>query len=79
MGYMGDRQLKLALSIISGRTSPNSDKLSNEELRILGYNPYSFSYYGSPSKEDILLKCEDIVYSRISCNSQERRSDYNGK
>jgi hypothetical protein len=79
---MRDRKLRLALSIVSGRRNATNstlsthlaDNLSNEELDLLGYDPYKFSYYGSPTDGEILEKCEDIVYEMINDRSDKNEN-----
>lgn len=65
-----NNQLRLALSIFSGRVEPSS--MDDRDMNLLGYDIYKFDYYGSPSADEIRGMCEDIVYGLIvrQVNSQ---------
>lgn len=56
-------QLRLALSIFSGRTEPYS--LHESDFSLLGYDIYKLREYGDPSADAIRGQCEDIVFGLI--------------
>lgn len=49
--------LFLALGILSGRIV----RLTDDEYRLLGFDPYKFSRFGSPSLNDVKAICEEII------------------
>jgi len=53
------KQLKLSIKIIADlRTKEN---LSNEEWRILGYDPYRFGVFGEPSGHEIKMEAMQYI------------------
>lgn len=55
-------QLRLALSILIDE--PQS--LDNVEYSCLGYDPYKFGYYGTPSQVELKVRCRDIVFNFLT-------------
>lgn len=60
-------RLRLAIAIVSGRKT----SFDSEDYLDLGYDPYRFGYYGTPSLDDVKEKAESILYNAI----MERSSD----
>ncbi len=64
MGYnYNGKGFRLALSIVSGRK--NAESLDQDDLVLLGYDTYKFGYYGAPDRDEILIKCEDIMIETV--------------
>lgn len=62
-------QIRLALGIISGRIDPNN--LDNEGMYALGFDPGRFGYYGTPTKEELKERAEDIICYELDSLRQE--------
>jgi hypothetical protein len=54
-------KLRFALGILSGRIEVGD----NFDWDRLGYDPYRFGAFGTPSASDVREKAEDIVYDAI--------------
>lgn len=64
----GKRKLRLALAIISGRRS-SSDFV--DEWELMGYDPYKFSTYGTPSTDEAKQWAEDCVLLNLRIIADE--------
>ncbi len=60
-------RLRLAIAIVSGRKT----SFDSEDYINLGYDPYRFGYYGTPSPDDVKEKAESILYNAIMERSAE--------
>lgn len=61
---MNEAQLRLALSIISGRKQRTG--MDDSDWNLLGYDVYKFGYYGTPNNDDIKERAEDIIFDALS-------------
>lgn len=56
------KQLRLALAIVSGRYEA---PVHTDQWDLMGYDPYKFSYYGKPSRDELKQKAEEIIATSI--------------
>lgn len=67
MKTISKEQLHIALSLVSGRRSPN--QLNNYELECIGYCYMSKFSCGKSALEEILEKAESILFDILSSSS----------
>ena len=60
---MNEQKVRLALGIISGRR--RVEDLNWEHFEMLGYNSYSFGYFGTPPEAEVKMRCEDIIFDAL--------------
>jgi len=49
--------MRISLGVVSGRI----ESLTDDEYRMLGFDPYKFSYYGYPTLDDVRGICEENI------------------
>ncbi len=62
-----EKQLRLALSIVSGRKA----ELGLDDYEALGYNTYSFGDHGNPSSDEVKQRAEEVFLDAIVRSPQD--------
>ena len=63
------KRLRMALAIVSGRYKTLA---YTDQWDLMGFDPYKFSYYGKPSRDELKQKAEEIIAAFILEGKEEQ-------